>query len=80
MIFTVSLCLQSLREALRHEDVIRNDKHILSFSLYELAMIQISRGEVSYLWWAYLCDVHLSLLQYARARNTLSAAKVCTSG
>lgn len=38
--------LQSLNEALRFDGVIKNDKHILSFSLYELATIQISRNEV----------------------------------
>lgn len=37
---------QSLHEALRFDGVIRNDKHILSFSLFELAMIHISRDEV----------------------------------
>ena len=38
--------VQSLHEALRFDGVIRNDKHILSFSLFELAMIQINRDEV----------------------------------
>ena len=37
---------QSLREALRYDGDIRNDKHILSFSLYELGMLQLSRSEV----------------------------------
>lgn len=44
---THPLNLQCLREALRYDGAIKNDKHILSFSLYELAMIQINRDEVS---------------------------------
>ena len=38
--------LQSLREAIQYEPEIKHDKHIISFSLYELAMIHINRDEV----------------------------------
>lgn len=38
--------LQSLREALLYEPDIKHDKHILSFSLYELATIHIANTEV----------------------------------
>ena len=37
---------QSLREAIQYEPEIKHDKHIISFSLYELAMIHINRDEV----------------------------------
>ena len=40
------LCAQRLREAMQYESQVKQDKHIFSFALYELAMIHISREEV----------------------------------
>ena len=33
-------------DAMRYEGQVKNDLHIFSFSLYELAMVHISRDEV----------------------------------
>lgn len=55
------MCLQSLREALRYDGEIRNDKHILSFSLYEIAMLQIGRNEVCLCMSIHVVDVHYML-------------------
>ena len=41
------LCVQSLRESLRHEEAVKHDKHIFSFAIYEMAMINIGKREVS---------------------------------
>ena len=43
-----NLCFstQRLRETMQYESQVKNDKHIFSFALYELAMIHISKEEV----------------------------------
>ena len=43
----------ALNEAVGFEKTIKHDKHIMSFALYELAMIHINRQEVS---WISLVD------------------------
>ena len=45
------LLSQSLREAIKYESDIKQDKHILSFSLYELALIHIEKTEVVYIYY-----------------------------
>ena len=37
---------QAFQAASKYEKAIRNDKHIMSFAIYELAVIHISRDEV----------------------------------
>ena len=37
---------QAFQVASKYEKAIRNDKHIMSFAIYELAVIHISRDEV----------------------------------
>ena len=37
---------QAFQAASKYEKAIRNDKHIMSFTIYELAVIHISRDEV----------------------------------
>ena len=44
----VHVMSQVLREALRYESEVKQDKHIFSFSMYELAVIQIKQNQVSY--------------------------------
>ena len=42
----ILFALQFLMDAMRYEGQVKNDLHIFSFSLYELAMVHISRDEV----------------------------------
>ncbi len=37
---------QILHESLRHEEAVKYDKHIFSFAIYEMAMINIGKKEV----------------------------------
>ena len=51
--------LQYLVDALRYDGQIKNDVHIFSFSLYELAMVHISRDEVILWGVVYTGTVHV---------------------
>ncbi len=57
---------QILHESLRHEEAVKYDKHIFSFAIYEMAMINIGKKEVRDTpCYMIVCTVHTVNTRYA---------------